>query len=260
MITRVISILCSLALMASPAFAYEYEPPAARPYGGGNVMVACLDDTADATTYNSAAWQALSTGRSDTDSVAVMVGVMGEDGTATFGVNSVSIDGVAGVEISDEDGSGVVDTAIWRSNAGAPSNTSFYKNMAQVNISVTFSEAVTGAAVCVFTFTMTEAANTGSPTLGLVVDDDTGSGALVLTLTSATPIFATKTMFGVCMADTTGQSTTWAILNETVDTSNAEFSYSAAYLTVPDATTYSSAAITCDYTGTGDASGTASNH
>jgi hypothetical protein len=255
---KVASIVCAFALLGlSPSNAYvlqDYAKPVP-----GDVMVACLDDTSDTTTYNSVAWQSLSTGRADTDAVSIWVGVIGEDGTTTFGVNSVSVDAVAMQEVGDEDGTGLMNAAVYRHNSGAPAvSTSYVKNAAQVNVSVTFSEAITGAAVCVFTFKGTEISGAGVPTMGFAVDDDTASGVLVLTL-AATSVYAGKMVFGVCGADSTAQTTTWAVITEAVETSNAEFSYSAATYVVPDGSSLNAPAITCDYSGGGDASGAASN-
>jgi hypothetical protein len=255
---RVISLVCALALLgSSPGSAYQMQP-FVRP-APADFMVACLADTADATTYNSAAWQSLSTGRADEDAVAVWVGVVGEDGTTTFGVNSVSIDGGAMQEVVDEDGSGLINTALYRANSGAPAiTTSFIKNAAQVNISVTFSEAITGAAICVFTFKNSEMSGAGTPTLGFIADDDTASGALVLTL-GAGPVYTGKIIFGICASQDAAATTTWAVIAEQTDAASAEFSYSSAATVVPDATSSAAPAITCDYSGAGDSSGSAAN-
>lgn len=200
----------------------------------------CVSDTSDATTYNPASFQSVSiTGVAANTPVLVVVGVIAEDALSNFGVSSMTIEGVAATEIADEDGSGTINSAFYRSAGviiGADS----------VNVSVTMSEAVTGMTICVWAIQ-----GLGRTThFTFVVDDDTASGALVLTMTPQSG----GVVLGVCANTGVADSTTWANLSEVEDTQNAEFDYSNASTTTPSS---SSTAITCDWTGGNDATGAA---
>jgi hypothetical protein len=250
MITRLLTWLFCAAVSLAPSSAYYSLPERMMPTPA-DVMVACLSDTTDATTYNPVAWQSLSTGRSDEDAVSIWVGVIGEDGATNFNQGSVSVDASAYTEVIDEAGSGLVNSVLYRANYSG-NTTSFIKNAAQVNVSVTFSEAVTGAAVCVFTIKGADASGAGpgnSPT----ADDDTASGAVVLD--NAGSLLAGKVVMGVCGSQDATVTTTWSGLTEATDDTNAEFSYSSAYLVVPNGSVPGTLAITCDYSGAGDATG-----
>jgi len=216
-------------------------------------MVACSDSTTDATTYNPAAWQALSTGRADSDAVSVWVGVIGEDSATAFTVSSVSIEGVNGISIVDQGAVGsLVDAALFRGNNTGVNSTSFITGAAQVNISVTFSEAITGAAICVYTMKSSDISGAG-PGTAAASSFDTASASI--TLSNTGPPLVGKGILGICGSETNADSTTWTGLTEQVDTSNAELSYSAATAVVPDGTPPQTFVVTCDYAGSGDAVG-----
>jgi hypothetical protein len=87
-----------------------------------------------------------------------------------------------------------------------------------------------------------------------ISDNDTASAALTLTL-SPNVNSVTPGAYMVAACATTGivDSTTWAVATEREDTQNAEFDYSSA----DAAMTTSPANITCDWTGTQDAAGSA---
>ena len=202
----------------------------------------CVTDTANATTYNSAGFQATGTGASDSDVVLVVVGVIAEDNATVFGCGSMTIDGAAASEIIDEDGTGITNTCLYRAASASANN-------ATVNVSVTFSEALTGSAtVCAWAL---QDLVTNTPDSS-VADDDAASGALVLTTgTTVSPGFVVS----VCGSDATGQTTTWAVLSERQDTCDAEKCYSNA----DAASTGASMANTCDWgtSATADTSGVA---
>src|SRR5262245_14992686 len=71
----------------------------------------CSTETTNATTYN---FTNVGTGSSATDTGLIVIIAMGEDNAATFGVNSVVVNGVTFTEVVDEDGSGIVDAALYR--------------------------------------------------------------------------------------------------------------------------------------------------
>lgn len=201
----------------------------------------CVTDTANATTYNSAGFQATGTGADDNENVLVVVGVIAEDSAITFGCSSLSIDGVAASEIIDEDGSGATNTCLYRTSGVATGR-------ATVNVSVTMTEAVTSATVCAWALQDLVTATPDSS----VADDDAASGALVLTTgTTVSPGF----VVGVCGSDATGQTTSWAVATERQDTCDAEKCYSNADV----ATTGASMSNTCDWgtSTTADTSGVA---
>jgi hypothetical protein len=164
---------------------------------------------------------------------------MGEDGLATFGVNSVVVNGVTMTEVVDEDGTGIVDAALYR----GPSE---MQGGSLATVDVTFSEAVTSASVCAW---FLKKLQTIVPTSS-VQDDDTGSGALVLTTGTTT---SGGFVIGGCISQDTSVTTTWAVITEVEDTTNTEADVSNA----DGAATGASMANTCDWSGTGDASGVA---
>jgi hypothetical protein len=195
----------------------------------------CVHDSAgtDGQTYSA------TTGASDGDAVLVVAVILSEDGTATFGMTGVTIDGEAMAEVIDEDGTGVVNSVIYQS-------TRLMQGAATVTIVLDHSEAVTSASVCLFAFRGLNS----TTALSSVADDDTGSGALVLTTgTTSTAGF----VVGGCISQDTAVTTTWAVLTEIEDTTNTEADVSNASA----AGTGASMANTCDWSGTGDASGVA---
>jgi hypothetical protein len=179
------------------------------------------------------------TGASDGDAVLVVVVVLSEDALATFGVDGVTLDGAAMTQVVDEDGTGIVNSAIFQS-AG------IMQGAAEVTIVLDHSEAVTSASVCGFAL---RGLNSTTATSS-VADDDTASGALVLTTGTTT---AGGFVVGGCISQDTAVTTTWAVLTEIEDDTNTEADVSNASA----AATGASMANTCDWSGTGDASGVA---
>lgn len=199
----------------------------------------CVTSTSNATTYN---FNAISNPIPDADSGVAYVGIVGEDSTTVFSINSATIEGVSASEQVDEDGTGLV-------------NSGFYtiprrSGLSSVDVAVTFSEAITGAGVCLW---VADYSNPGDADNAGAIDDDTASGALVLTLSPTTPTPG-GAILGVCIADGVAASTTWAVAGEVEDTQNAEFDYSNADLT---STGTGSNSVTCDWSGSADASGAA---
>jgi len=200
----------------------------------------CVSDTASGTTYNSAGFQATGTGAATaTETYYPVVVVLAEDNAATFGINSMTINGVPAIEVIDEDGTGVVDAALYR-GAGEVSGTT-------INVSVTASESLTsGMVVCAWAL---KNLRSFTPTSS-VQDDETNSAATVLTTgTTVSGGFVVAGCVGSAIADTV----VWAVITEREDTQNANFDYSNA----DGATTGSSMANTCDFTNSNDNSGVA---
>lgn len=234
--------LCLAVLPASADFGAQFysQQGKAQPIEAATLVRAtCVSDTTDTTTYNPAGFQAISTGLTTTDTALIVWGIASEDGAATFGIGSSSVNGIAGSELTDQGGTGLVNTAIY----AAPYPIS---GAATVNISVTHTEAVTGVTVCVWALKNLRSATATS----VVSDEDTASGALVLTL-------GTNTLggfgVGICNNTSATSAATWAALTEREDTANADFDYSNS----DAATTGSSMSVTCDWTNTNDAAGSA---
>lgn len=240
---RCLNSIVAFLLALTPAAAQEMLSPAPYNYSAGNwpqlYRATCVSDTTNATTYNPAGFQSIAIpGISDGDQVVVYVGVFGEDSATVWSINSMTVDGSAATEVVDEDGSGLTNTGFYRIGP--------VFNAATVNVSVTMSEAVTSAGVCVWAVRWPNAA---AP-VASVADDDASNGALVLT-TGATGLGG----YVMCVSttDATGESVTWAVAAEREDTCHAEACYSSA-----DAlTTGASMSITSDSgaSGTSDASG-----
>lgn len=238
--TKFLSLLVSLtwATLAAADFGGLYGWQHAIPAPLTVYGPFCASDTSNLTTYTYTGITL--TGVADTDPVAIWVGIVAEDSAAAFQTTSATIEGASATEVTDEGGSGTVTSSIYRGN-------NHFVNAASVDVSVTYSEAVTGSAVCVWAL-KDNVRVTGLG--GGVNDDDAASGALVLTISQQFPAYST--LFGVSgSADV--DTTTWAVLTEGVDTDNGEFSYSAAHVTVT--TTTSTPAITSDYAGAGNATG-----
>lgn len=238
---RFLAIFCALAIAALPAradfgsWAYNWVSPSAAVV---LYTATCATDTGntDGYTFSTIAL----TGLSDTASVLVVVGILSEDNASLFGVDGVTIDAAAGTQIVDEDGTGVVNSAIFTSNG-------LVTGAASVDIVLDHSETITSATVCVWAL---ENLSSTTPTAS-VVDDDTASGALVLTLD---PTTVGGYALGVCANQSVGDTPVWAVLTETQEANNGEHSYSNASAV----TTGASMAVTCDYAdNTSDATGAA---
>jgi len=248
MLARCLSSLIALLLSVTPAASQALGGDFILDGGTGqrpqNETVTltrgtCVHDTANATTYNSAGFQATGTGRGATETYYPIVTVSGEDNAAAFGVASMTINGSPAIEVIDEDGSGVVNTALYRGATEITGST--------INVSVTFTEALAGSAsVCAWGLKGLQSFTPSSS----VQDDDTASGVLVLTTgTTVSGGF----VVGLCAVQDTGVSTTWAVLTEQEDAANGEHDVSNA----DAAATGASMANTCDWSGAGDASGVA---
>jgi hypothetical protein len=233
----------ALCLTISQASGQDFAPGGGINYGyqanrlsAGTTLLgrgACATDISNTTTYSFTA----ATGSNATATGMIYIGIVGEDGTATFDVSSATINGVAAVELTDQGGTGIVDTAFYRSPSEMGGDTAA--------ITVTFSEAITSAAVCLW-----KVGNIQSNTpVTAISDDDTASGALVLTLGAVNSGFG----MGICTNSGVADATTWAVLTERTDTEHAEADYSTA----DGGSTGGSMSVTCDWTGTNDASGSA---
>lgn len=242
MLLQCLSSLIALFLALSPANAQQEIMQQFNRSAGNWPQIyraTCVSDTSNATTYNSASFQAITIpGVHASDQVVVYVGVFGEDSATTWSINSMTVDGAGATEINDEDGSGLTNTGFYRIGP--------VFNADVVNVSVTMSEAVTSAGVCVWAVRWPNAA---APVAN-VVDDDASNGALVLTTGAAGP---GGYVMCVSTTDATGESVTWAVATEQEDTCHGE----ACYSTAQAVTTGGSMSITSDSgaSGTSDASG-----
>ena len=245
---RISALLFSLLLALSPAAAsysggmdhyQRYDPQPMEVLGPF-----CGSDASDLTTYTHTI--AL-TGVADTDPVVLWVGYIGEDSATNFGVNSSTVDGVALQEVGDEAGSGVINTAIYRTNT----NAYWYLNAASVDVAVTYSEAVTSSTVCVWALKNNFVFSSAS---GASVGDSTDSSAIALAI--AFDQIAYAATVSVCGSASAADTTTWTGVTEGVDTNNGEHSYSAAHLLFTANFASSAFTSTCDYAGSDDASQT----
>lgn len=203
------------------------------------VTATCVTDVTDLTTYTFS--NITLPGVDDGETVRLVAGIVGEDGTSVFGVNSVTFDGNAATQEVDEDGTGVVNSAIFALTA---------TNAAQVTVAVTWSEAIQAAGVCLWAI---RNLTTPGTELETVADDDTASGVLQLSIDGR----ADAAILGVCINAGVADSATWdADITEVEDTQNAEFDYSNAQQlgrgTNDDTFT---ADTDCDWSGGNDASG-----
>ena len=119
----------------------------------------CVTATTNVTVYSLA--PAIPAGSSETDTGLLVAVVLGEDALATFNVTNVSIGNITAVEVVDEDGSGIVDAALFRGPVEQPWS-------AATAVDVTFSEPVTSATLCVW---MLKGLQSLTPT-SFVQDDD----------------------------------------------------------------------------------------
>lgn len=175
----------------------------------------CAFSITNATTYD---FTAITTNVSDGEAVALVVGIMAEDNAADFGVASATAT-VGGkvmtmAEITDENGTDLINAAMYIT-------TEVTQDASVVSIQPTFSEGVTGAAVCVWTIRGGAVGVTSS-----VNDDDTAGGDLILT-TSATTVGG----YVLCVSAsqiTAAEAVTWTVVSEVEDADTGEFSYSNA--------------------------------
>lgn len=194
----------------------------------------CTADDNNATTYTYTN-HSISTAAANR---VVVVGIMAEDSAAAFTITNTTFGGVAGLEASDEAGTGVVNTALWYHPIASGTTST---------IAVTASEALAGSMViCVWA--LYDVASI-YPYTENISDDDTASGALLLTHNTITKGIS----LGVCNNSGVADAATWAELSERTDTQSAEQDYSNADFT-EDAGA-ASVGATCDWTGGNDASG-----
>jgi len=239
MIRRFLTTLAALAYLAAATTAHAgfvinsfwtVVPPSIT-------FLQCTSSISDLTTYTFAA-QNVGTASADR---YTGVGVFGQDATTIFGVSTVTVGGGSATEIVDEDGTGVVDTAFYMflNTAGTSED-----------IVVTFSEAVTGAGVCLFQIN-----NIASGTaVASVPDNDTSAGPVILTHN----VSALGVSVGVCTTQGIGNRTSWTGQTERTDAEDAEISWSAADFTNDDVAD-TPLTVNCDYLGTKDTSGVAAS-
>jgi hypothetical protein len=192
----------------------------------------CVSDTSNATTYT---FNAISNSIPDSDGGKPYIGILGEDGLAAFSISSATIEGVSASELVDEDGTGIVNSGFYALDVKR-------SGLSSVDVTVTFSEAITGAVVCLW---VADYSNPGDNDNAGAIDDDTASGSMPLTLSPTTPTPG-GAILGVCASSGTADSTTWGVAGEREDTQNAEFDYSSADLT---STGTGSNSVTCDWAG-----------
>jgi hypothetical protein len=238
MVKRIISALAALSLCA-----FTLDGNTTQLGGLGHAATKftasnCSPLDTNLTTYDHTA---ITTNATDGDAVYIVVGFIGEDGTAAFGVNSATVTAGGQVhtmtQIVDEDGTGIVNTAIF-------ATTYLIQDASVVSVQPTYSEAITSSTACVWAF---RGINSVTPTSS-ATDDDTNGGAIVLTTGTTT-----TGGFVVCVSgdSTITETVTWAVAGEIVDGETAEHSYSAAEAT----TTGASMANTATWSSTSDASG-----
>lgn len=243
MLRRWLSSLFALLLALSPAAAQDGMENAQSGPSAGNwpqlYGPACQINDA-ATTSPVTIADITIPGVHASDSVVVYVGFLIEDSAITHSISSATVDGSAATEVNDEAGSGLTNTGFYRIGPVVDADV--------VSITVSLSESITSAGACVWAVKWL---NSATP-LSTVIDDDASNGALVLT--TGTTALGGFTL-GVSATDATGQTVTWAVLSERVDTCSAEFCYSAADL----AATGASMSNTSDAgtSATSDASGAA---
>lgn len=182
---------------------------------------------------------AQNTGTASSSRVTI-VGVLAEDSASTFSVNGLTVGGDAATEVVDEDGTGVVNSALYILTNTADTSE---------DVVITFSESVSeDVTVCLW-----QANDLSSLTaVAATADDDTSSGVLVLDLSATS---ADGIAVGVCLsAVDASETTTWTGLTEREDADVGTHHSSAADTSPTDG---SALTVRCDWTGTGDASGVA---
>jgi hypothetical protein len=174
----------------------------------------CSSLTTDLTTYSHTGI-AIS-GLDDRTPVVVAVGVLGEDAATVFDIVTVTVDGNATNQASDDNGTVAV-------NAGFFYTTAKITGAASVDVSVTYSEAVTGSVVCVFAVQGMQA-NAEIPFGSL--STTTGNSSLMnssLGSSGPTKAFVVSNNAAIGVNNTFGSN-----LTEIQDACNAEFCYAQA--------------------------------
>ncbi|MDZ4818541.1 MAG: hypothetical protein SGJ20_06155, partial [Planctomycetota bacterium] len=197
-------------------------------------FVSCTTSAANLTTYT---FTAHATGTAGTRKT--IVGVTGEDGTSDFSVDSMTVGGVSAAEVVDSaNASSAIQSALYIIDN--PSGTT-------ADIVVTFSEAVTSSAVCVFA-----AYDISSETAVATASQYQATSAnIVLSL----DVSADGVAVGQSAFEGSSQTTTWAGLVENAPEScSAEACASSAHYT-EDATASSPLTAGSDWTGSGESIG-----
>ena len=237
---RLLSLVLSVSLALAPVQASAFgdslawvkqEPP--RLYAA-----TCQTDDTNQTTY---AFTVAPSGLNDQAKGIAVVGVMGEDGAAAFSASTVTVDSQATTIYGDEGGTGVVDSAL------AVSGT--ITGAASLSVSVTFSEAIQAAVVCVW---FIENLHDNFVPWGARANKNTASNIIQVRIGDAVLGQLPRNGFtlGVCAASGTGNPAAWTGLIEIEDADTAEFEYTNA--SVANAGTNPSVA-SCDFGGSNDA-------
>src|SRR3990167_10677763 len=102
MLRRSVVLLAILALTLCQASAKIIINPYVFGAAVALYRATCVTDGTNLTTYTFS--NITITGVDDTDSVVVVVGIVGEDSDPTFGVSSATVEGGAATELVDEGG------------------------------------------------------------------------------------------------------------------------------------------------------------
>lgn len=195
-------------------------------YTFANCVVSPTGGTADFN-YNTNDPRNLPRLRSTTRSAIVVI-VHAEDALATFGVSSVTLGGVSGVERVDRGGgTNAINTAIYSWT------TDIIEGITNTDIVVTFSEAVTGCAVAVI-----EVSNIG-PFFLMSVSAQTATGPIGLNGNGAQEFISAVAVIGSTMITGAGSEVFTFSANSNphsnfypvmlYEASNSEFAYAGGY-------------------------------
>lgn len=245
MIRRFFLLLAALWLAVAPAAA-DFGALFLAGSMGGEVhepaslaRATCVADDSNATTYSGGALASISTGLTATDTAVIVVAILSEDSATAFGVNSALANSIAMTELTDQGGAQLVNAAIYATPTAI-------SGVGTVSVSVTHSEAVTSAIVCVWALKNLRSATPTAATNA----NSSNSSAMALTLN---PTSIGGFAVGICGTTSINSSATWAVLTEREDTQSGETDYSNA----DAATTGSSMSVTCDWTNTNASVGAA---
>lgn len=204
---RILSVLLSLLLIATQVAANDWVMNSYR-FGPANPSIsfqACYNSTSDLTTYSFTSSDIGTAGATRT----VIVGVSGQDDAQDYGTTSVSIDGTAANEQVDTGpgSASSAQTSIWTLNVASGTT---------ATISVTFTEAVTGAAICVWA-----AYDLNSAAVATATNKGNNASGSSVTLSLNVP--ANGIAVGMC-TKSGGVSTTFTTtgMTERADSNNAE--------------------------------------
>ncbi len=224
------------------AGAQEFFPSAgpmlmAGPQGAPQIngFLQCTSDTSNLTTYT---FNGVNIGPYAA-SRGIIVVIHGEDAATNFNIATVTVGGVTATQAIDHDGGVVINGLFLVPHATQPTTSSD-------TVVVTFSEAITGAAICIYT--IYDKCNGGASDYQLLNSDvlfDTDSGSMDI----SDPSFSSGYGFLATTMDTTGQTlseTCSGSCTETYEQSNAEFSWAGVIAT-------SSPGWSGTVSGTGDA-------